>query len=139
MNQSVVDTLALQRALIQAHKDWHRKLSLTAFFKLVQTDTDIGTTTLGRISKNVGVPDTDTIVKLAHWLEIPVERFIKATDNKAISYLPSEPTPSVVDALLFKDKSLTQEAAAYISDIFRRAYELAPKKENGRGDKKDSR
>jgi transcriptional regulator with XRE-family HTH domain len=128
-----VDTAALQQALQQAHKSFHRPLSMTQFLRtVVAVDTDISYSTLHRIYTNKGVPDMGTIYRLAHWMDTPVERFVAQKDG-AVAYLPNEPTPQVVDALLFKDKSLSAEAAAHISELFRIAYELAPKKGNGNG------
>jgi transcriptional regulator with XRE-family HTH domain len=133
-----VNVVALQRAMIQCQEDLGCG-SLTEALKVVAQDTGIGVSTLFRISRCEGVPDAETIARLARWLDVPITRFVgQGQDGRtdgAISYLPHESTPQVVDALLFADETLNAEQAAHVSKLFRIAYGLAPK-ENGNGNKK---
>jgi transcriptional regulator with XRE-family HTH domain len=82
-------------------------------------------TTLSRIENAVGIPDADIIQKCANWLGVPVSMFIRGKDKDAVTYFPSEPLPSIIDAHLRRDKTLSAESAEALSEIFTKAYELA--------------
>lgn len=88
----------------------------------VAIETKVSPSTLSRIENEQGVPDADTIARLAAWLDIPMERFVVG-QNKTISYTPTEPLPNIVEAHLLSDKHLTLEAAHALANIFRIAYQ----------------
>lgn len=103
-----------------AGKRKHERLSLRKVESLI----GVSVSTLSRIENMKGVPDADIIQKLVDWLGIPISRVI-GQETKAVTYYPNESLPSIVDAHLKQDKTLTAEARKSLSEIFTKAYELA--------------
>lgn len=82
----------------------------------------VSPSTISRIERGIGLPDSDSVIKLTKWAGIPMERIVRSDDNSVLILL-NEPIPQIVDAILKKDKSLTHKAATSLSLIFKTAYQ----------------
>jgi transcriptional regulator with XRE-family HTH domain len=105
----------LKRTRISEH------LSLRA----VARETQVSASTLSRIENGSGVPDADTLARLARWLNIPLERIVETRGqdpHEPVVYYPHESTPDIVEAHLRADKNLNPETANALSELFRVAY-----------------
>ena len=72
-----------------------------------------------------GVPDSATLARLAEWLSVPLERLVdvaRPTKRKAIVYYEDENTPDIVEAHLRADRRLSPETAKALVELFRVAY-----------------
>src|SRR5438477_8918049 len=92
----------------------------------VAEETGVSASTLSRIENSTGKPDADNIVRLASWLDMPIERVMhqghRGADPNPVVYYPHESTPEIVEAHLRADKHLTPETAKALSELFRVAY-----------------
>ena len=88
----------------------------------VRDETGINPSTLSRIENRIGKPDADNVAILAEYLNIPVDRVLHDTEDAPVVYYPDESLPEIVEAHLRRDKNLTREDAARLSEIFRTAY-----------------
>ena len=100
----------------------HEKhLSLRA----VARETQVSASTLSRIENGSGVPDAETLARLARWLNIPLERIVETRGQdpqEPVVYYPHESTPDIVEAHLRADKNLNPETANALAELFRVAY-----------------
>jgi transcriptional regulator with XRE-family HTH domain len=62
----------------------------------------------------------ETLVQVAQWLNVPLQRI----QQGRFCFFPTEPTPQVVDAMIWHDQSLTNEAKTALSEIFAAAYRV---------------
>lgn len=102
-------------------KRFNEHLSLRAVAK----QTQVSASTLSRIENGSGVPDAETLARLARWLEIPLERIVETRGrdlSEPVVYYPQESTPDIVEAHLRADRNLTPETARALSELFRVAY-----------------
>jgi transcriptional regulator with XRE-family HTH domain len=102
-------------------KRHQERLSLRA----VARQTQVSASTLSRIENGSGVPDAETLARLARWLEIPLERIVETRGrdlSDPVVYYPQESTPDIVEAHLRADRNLTPETARALSELFRVAY-----------------
>lgn len=105
----------LKRTRISGH------LSLRAVAK----ETQVSASTLSRIENGSGVPDAETLARLARWLDIPLERIVETRGqdpHEPVVYYPHESTPDIVEAHLRADRNLNPETANALSELFRVAY-----------------
>ncbi len=105
----------LKRTRISDH------LSLRAVAK----ETQVSASTLSRIENGSGVPDAETLARLARWLDIPLERIVETRGqgpHEPVVYYPHESTPDIVEAHLRADRNLNPETANALSELFRVAY-----------------
>jgi transcriptional regulator with XRE-family HTH domain len=118
-NESLINTMELGRALKR------RREELGLSLRDVTIQTDVSASTLSRIENGTGKPDADNIARLTSWLDMPVDRLMKKTDQTQVEpviYYPHEATPEIVEAHLRADKNLTPETAKALSELFRVAY-----------------
>lgn len=118
-NESLINTMELGRALKR------RREELGLSLRDVTIQTDVSASTLSRIENGTGKPDADNIARLTSWLDMPVDRLMKKTDETQVEpviYYPHEATPEIVEAHLRADKNLTPETAKALSELFRVAY-----------------
>lgn len=118
-NESLINTMELGRALKR------RREELGLSLRDVTNVTDVSASTLSRIENGTGKPDADNIARLTSWLDMPVDRLMKKTDETQVEpviYYPHEATPEIVEAHLRADKNLTPETAKALSELFRVAY-----------------
>jgi transcriptional regulator with XRE-family HTH domain len=102
-----------------------RRLGERMSLRAVARETDVSASTLSRIENGSGVPDADTLARLARWLEIPLERIVTTRMGEslnAVVYYPDNSTPDIVEAHLRADRNLTPETARALSELFRVAY-----------------
>jgi transcriptional regulator with XRE-family HTH domain len=100
-----------------------RRLGERMSLRAVARETDVSASTLSRIENGSGVPDADTLARLARWLEIPLERIVTMGESlNAVVYYPDNSTPDIVEAHLRADRNLTPETARALSELFRVAY-----------------
>lgn len=123
-NESLINTVELGRA-IKRHRE-ELKLSL----RDVADQTEVSASTLSRIENGTGRPDADNIARLTQWLDMPVDRLMRHTDESVepVIYYPHEATPEIVEAHLRADKKLTPETAEALSELFRVAYQQFSKR-----------
>lgn len=118
--KTLVNTEELGRA-IRRRRD-ELKLSL----RDVADETSVSASTLSRIENGTGKPDADNIARLTSWLNMPMERVLRARSEgdqaPPIVYYPHESTPEIVEAHLRADRNLSPETAAALSELFRVAY-----------------
>src|SRR5687767_7036167 len=89
-----------------------RRLGEQMSLRAVARETDVSASTLSRIENGSGVPDADTLARLARWLEIPLERIVTTRMGEsldAVVYYPDNSTPDIVEAHLRADRNLTPE------------------------------
>jgi transcriptional regulator with XRE-family HTH domain len=87
--------------------------------------TGIGASTLWRLEKGQGVPDSATLARLTQWLGVPPERFMDVSVSEArrsVVYYSGESTPDIVEAHLRADRNLSPETARALAELFRVAY-----------------
>lgn len=102
-----------------------RREELGLSLRDVTIQTDVSASTLSRIENGTGKPDADNIARLTSWLDMPVDRLMRKTDQTQVEpviYYPHEATPEIVEAHLRADKNLTPETAKALSELFRVAY-----------------
>lgn len=118
-NESLINTVELGRA-IKRHRE-ELKLSLRDVADL----TTVSASTLSRIENGTGRPDADNIARLTQWLDMPVDRLMRHSDESVepVIYYPHEATPEIVEAHLRADRKLTPETAEALSELFRVAYQ----------------
>ena len=119
LDESLVNVGELGKHLKQ--KRMSDRLSLRA----VARETDVSASTLSRIENGSGVPDADTLARLARWLNLPLERIVPTRAEESgddVVYYQNAPTPDVVEAHLRADPNLSPETARALSELFRVAY-----------------
>ncbi len=119
-NDRLINTIELGRAVKR------RREELELSLRDVADVTGVSASTLSRIENGTGKPDADNIARLTGWLDMPVDRVMKAVnkdDVEPVVYYPHEATPEIVEAHLRADKKLTPETAKALSELFRVAYQ----------------
>ena len=118
-NDNFVNTVELGRAIKR------RREELGLSLRDVADVTNVSASTLSRIENGTDKPDSDNIVRLTGWLDMPIDRVMskqKASNVEAVVYYPHEATPEIVEAHLRADKNLSPETANALSELFRVAY-----------------
>ncbi len=86
----------------------------------------VGASTLWRLEKGQGLPDSATMARLAQWLNVPLERLMGVSPPqkaKSMVYYPNESTPDIVEAHLRADRNLSPQTAKALAELFRVAYQ----------------
>jgi transcriptional regulator with XRE-family HTH domain len=97
--------------------------------------TGIGASTLWRLERGQGLPDSATLARLTRWLGVPPERFMDmpvAEKRRSVAFYPSESTPDVVEAHLRADRNLSPQTARALAELFRVAYNQFAEKTRNR-------
>lgn len=117
-NESLISTVELGKAIKR------RREELGLSLRDVGDLTEVSASTLSRIENGTGRPDADNIARLTQWLDMPVDRLMKKTDESVepVIYYPHEATTDIISAHLRADKNLTPETAEALSELFRVAY-----------------
>jgi transcriptional regulator with XRE-family HTH domain len=117
-NDNFVNTAELGRAIKR------RREELGLSLRDVADVTNVSASTLSRIENGTGKPDSDNIIRLTGWLEMPIDRVMnnQASKVEPVIYYPHEATPEIVEAHLRADKNLSAETADALSELFRVAY-----------------
>lgn len=117
-NDNFVNTGELGRAIKR------RREELGLSLRDVADVTNVSASTLSRIENGTGKPDSDNIIRLTGWLEMPIDRVMnnQASKVEPVIYYPHEATPEIVEAHLRADKNLSAETANALSELFRVAY-----------------
>lgn len=117
-NDNFVNTSELGRAIKR------RREELGLSLRDVADVTNVSASTLSRIENGTGKPDSDNIIRLTGWLEMPIDRVMnnQASKVEPVVYYPHEATPEIVEAHLRADKNLSAETANALSELFRVAY-----------------
>jgi transcriptional regulator with XRE-family HTH domain len=84
----------------------------------------VSAATMSRILRkgNRPRPDVDTLVKIVHWVDVPIERIVDTKRGSTRSNPPQTNTPEAIEVHLRADKNLTPEAAEAIAKMVRVAY-----------------
>jgi transcriptional regulator with XRE-family HTH domain len=91
----------------------------------------VGASTLWRLERGQGLPDSATLARLAQWLNVPLERLMGLSTPerpRSFMYYPSESTPDIVEAHLRADRRLSPETAKALAELFRVAYQQFTRK-----------
>lgn len=118
-DESLVNVSELGKHLKQKRLAEHMSL------RAVARDTDVSASTLSRIENGSGVPDADTLARLARWLDLPLERIVPtrpAESLDAVVYYPDNSMPDIIEAHLRADRNLTPDTARALAELFRVAY-----------------
>ena len=120
-NDSLINTVELGRAIKRRREEL--KLSLRDVADVI----NVSASTLSRIENGTGKPDADNIARITNWLDMPVDRVMRSSNNneqgvEAVVYYPHEAMPEIVEAHLRADKNLSPETAKALSELFRVAY-----------------
>ena len=127
--KSLINTEELGRAIRR------RREELELSLRDVADQTNVSASTLSRIENGTGKPDADNIARLTNWLDMPLERILRRSQDtneaKAVVYYPHESTPEIVEAHLRADRNLSPETADALSQLFRVAYSQFSRNEQG--------
>lgn len=117
-SESLISTSELGKAIKR------RREELNLSLRDVGDLTEVSASTLSRIENGTGRPDADNIARITQWLDMPVDRLMKKSDEniEPVIYYPHEPTTEIISAHLRADKNLTPETAEALSELFRVAY-----------------
>lgn len=118
-DESLVNVSELGKHLKQKRLAEHMSL------RAVARETDVSASTLSRIENGSGVPDADTLARLARWLNLPLERIVPTRPEESLGAdgnYPRVSTPDAVEVHLRADPNLTPETAQALSELFRVAY-----------------
>ena len=122
-NTGLINTKELGRAIKRKRED------LALSLRDVANVTEVSASTLSRIENGTGKPDADNIARLTNWLDMPVDRVMKRSQQNGgdkaqpVIYFPHESTPEIIEAHLRADKNLTADTARALSEMFRVAYQ----------------
>lgn len=90
----------------------------------VKDATGISVSTLSRIERGASKDlDSATLLTLAEWMGMPVEKLKDKPAPVVRSGKVVEETPDIVELHLRADKKLDQKTAAALSNLFRTAYD----------------
>src|SRR5258706_1287989 len=80
----------------------------------------VSPSTLSRLERGISssLPDTDTLTKIANWLNISLEEILHQKKTSKTSADLGLSTPEAVEIHLRADKNLTPETAKALSDMF---------------------
>jgi transcriptional regulator with XRE-family HTH domain len=111
-------TLARLSALIKA-KRREKKIGLRA----AADESKVSASTLSRLERGAAttLPDSETLTKLAKWLEVPLNS-VFSDKNQSPGQEPSLSTPEVVEVHLRADRELSVETAQALAEMFRTLY-----------------
>ena len=114
-------------ALIKA-KRRETKLGLRA----AAQESGVSPSTLSRLERGISTtfPDTDTLTKLALWLNIPLDKILIEDKPKSNSKTPKLTTPEVVEVQLRADKNLSPDTARALAEMFKLLYNQFTKNDN---------
>ncbi|MBI3949954.1 MAG: helix-turn-helix transcriptional regulator [Acidobacteria bacterium] len=86
----------------------------------------IGASTLWRLERGQGLPDSATLARLAQWVNVPLDRLMGVSPPgraRSFVYYSSESTPDIVEAHLRADRNLSPQTAKALAELFRVAYQ----------------
>jgi len=95
-------------------------------------EAQVSPATLHRVlsrKKDASQLDTDVLLRLAGWAEVPLENLLDSKQSTRIKAAKQRSTPDVIDVHLRADKNLGPGAAEAISVMVRAAYEQFAKLE----------
>src|SRR5215213_2322691 len=92
-------------------------------------ESGISPSTLSRLEtgKSTSLPDTDTLTKLALWLNISLDKIIIQDTKRSDAKVPKPTTPEIVEAHLRADKNLSSDTAKALADMFKMLYNQVSK------------
>jgi transcriptional regulator with XRE-family HTH domain len=97
-----------------------RQVARSVNLREAAKEAGVSPATLSRVQRG-HAPDTDALVALARWLQIPIEKVLH--DPPAIDTPRDGSTPEKVEVHLRADPVLSAETAARLADVFRALYE----------------
>ena len=86
---------------------------------------NVSAATMSRIlrkGRNRPRPDVDTLVKIVHWVDVPIDKIVETKRTSPRGSIPQPSTPEAIEVHLRADKNLTAEAAQAIGNMVRVAY-----------------
>jgi transcriptional regulator with XRE-family HTH domain len=89
----------------------------------------IGHSTLDRIERAVGTPDTSTVLALCEWMGMPLERFAEQSADRLHLYA-GEPVIEHVCATIWADQHLSDPVKDKLSCMMATVYNVVTQGEN---------
>jgi transcriptional regulator with XRE-family HTH domain len=91
-------------------------------------DSKISASTLSRIERGAAssLPDSDTLTKLANWLDTSVSSLLGSEER--LDNSPEMTTPEIVEVHLRADKELSPKIATSLATMFKMMYEQLKEK-----------
>lgn len=86
---------------------------------------NVSAATMSRIlrkGRNRPRPDLDTLVKIVHWVDVPIDKIVETKWTSPRRSITQPSTPEAIEVHLRADKNLTAEAAEAIGNMVRVAY-----------------
>ena len=95
-------------------------------------ESGVSPSTLSRLERGISttLPDTDTLTKLALWLNISLDKILIEDKPKSNSKTPKLTTPEVVEVQLRADKNLSPDTARALAEMFNLLYNQFTKNDN---------
>lgn len=97
-----------------------RQLAQSANLRTAAKEAGVSPATLSRVQRG-HAPDTDALVALTRWLQIPIEKVLHRPPSIDVPSTGS--TPQKVEMHLRADPNLSAETAARLADVFKAVYE----------------
>jgi transcriptional regulator with XRE-family HTH domain len=93
-------------------------------------ESGVSPSTLSRLERGnlPKLPDTETLTKLAVWLNISLDKIL--IQSKSNVETPTPTTPEIVEAHLRADKNLSSDTAKALADMFKSLYNQVAKSRN---------
>lgn len=99
-----------------------RKLDKGMLLENIERDTGVSISTISRVARGIGVPETGTIEVLAKYLQIPMDGLFSASSS-VVAIDPEKPIIDQIEAQILNDPNLTSDSAKGLTEMFRKMYE----------------
>ena len=95
-------------------------------------ESGVSPSTLSRLERGISstLPDTDTLTKLAVWLNISLDKILIENKPKSDVTTPQLTTPEAVEVQLRADKNLSPDTARALAEMFKLLYNQFTKNDN---------
>jgi transcriptional regulator with XRE-family HTH domain len=123
-----MDANAVKLAALIMAKRREEKIGLRA----AAQESGVSPSTLSRLERGnlPSLPDTDTLTKLAVWLNVSLDEIFIHDQQKSDAETPKPTTPEIVEAHLRADKNLSSDTAKALADMFKSLYNQVAKSRN---------
>jgi transcriptional regulator with XRE-family HTH domain len=92
-------------------------------------ETGVSPSTLSRLERGISttLPDTDTLTKLALWLNISLDKILIQDKSRTDAEVPQPTTPEIIEVHLRADKNLSSDTAKALAEMFKMLYNQVAK------------
>lgn len=87
-------------------------------------ETGVSASTLSRLERSApsSLPDTETLTKLANWLNISFDELLVTNKLNSEEDTPQPSTPEIIEVHLRADKNLSPDTAKTLAEMFKMLY-----------------